>query len=253
MKPCIKSVHRAITILELLGKNEGLSVTEVSTQLNYPKSSVHEILATMQNDGIVEKDREHNRYNLGLKLFELGNQARAGLELRRIAMPFLKRLNEAFNETVYLTVLDRGEVLYIESFGSTKRLQANSIIGVRAPLYCTGVGKAILAFLPLDEIERIIAANGLPKYTENTITDIELLKKDLSSVRRRGYSIDNREIEVGLRCVGAPIYNHEGLVFAAISISGPSQRITAEAVPEIAGLVVQTAAGISRMLGYHGS
>lgn len=249
-KGTVKSVRRAIKILESFGSEEGMSVTDISKKLNFPKSSVHEILSTLVMENILEKDPDNSRYHLGLKLFELGNRARSNLEIRKIATPFLKELNSEFDETVHLTVLDNYEVLYIECFESTKCLRTYSVIGVRAPLHCTAVGKAIFAFLPEDEIEQIIKTKGLEKFTENTITDKNSLIEDLKRITDIGYTVDNMEHEEGVRCVGAPIRNHRGAVFASISVSGPSQRIPPEEIPEIAKIVMSTAAEISKKMGY---
>ena len=249
-KGVVKSVRRAIKILEAFESDRGMSVTKISKILNLPKSSVHEILSTLVTEGILEKDFDSSTYHLGIKLFELGNRARSNLEIRKVATPHLKELNARFDETVHLTVLDNQEVLYIECFESTKRLRTYSVIGVRAPLYCTAVGKAILAFLPLDEIDEIIKVKGLEKFTENTITDRNVLLQELEKIVLAGYAVDNMEHEDGVRCVGAPIRNYSGKVFASISVSGPSQRVTLENIPEIAELVIATASDISRKLGF---
>ena len=143
----VNSVLRAVKLLEYLGKNEGRTVTHISKTLGYPKSTTHEILATLEHENLVSKD-QHNCYHLGLKLFELGSMAQTDLEIRRVAAPFLKQLNAELDETVHLTVLEENEVLYVECLESSKRLRTYSVLGVRAPLYCTSVGKAILAFLP---------------------------------------------------------------------------------------------------------
>ena len=246
----VKSVWRTIKILESFNSEEGMGVTELSKKLNFPKSSIHEILTTLVQEKILEKDGDRSRYYLGTKLFELGNRARANLEIRKMAIPFLKTLNEELDETVHLTVLDNGEVLYVECFESTKRLRTYSVIGVRAPLHCTAVGKAILAFLPEDDIERIVRTKGLERFTENTIIDKALLLEDLGKIVQRGYAVDNMEHEDGMRCVGAPIRNSSGMVFASISVSGPSQRITPDRIPQIAKVMVSTGNEISRRLGY---
>ncbi len=247
----VKSVWRAMKILESFQNEESMSVTQISKKLNFPKSSVYEILTTLVSEGIVEKDGDLGRYHLGIRLFELGNQARSNLGIHKIATPFLKELNKQFDETVHLTILDEDEVLYIECFESTKRLRTYSVIGVRAPLHCTGVGKAMMAFLPKSEIERIVRLKGLTRFTENTITDPKALMRELEKTAIRGFAVDNLEHEEGVRCIAAPIYNHEGKVFASISVSGPVQRIPDAQVPEIARKVVRATLEISKRLGYN--
>jgi DNA-binding IclR family transcriptional regulator len=250
MSSIVKPVHNAIRILDVLGREEGLGVTRISQLLELPKSSVHDILSTLHNEGLVEKDCERNHYSLGLKLFELGNMARANLELRRIAIPFLRSLNEDLDETVHLTILDGWEVLYIECFESVKQLRTYSVIGVRAPLHCTAVGKAILAFFTDKQISQMMKAMGLPRFTENTITDDQHLDQELAEIRKRGYAVDNAEHEEGVRCVGAPIRNHESQVMASISVSGPSLRMTPERDAEVGKLLIRKTEEISRRLGY---
>lgn len=246
----VKSVERAIRILELLSKNTKMGITEISKNLGLPKTTTFDIVSTLHEKGILEKDEENNKYFLGLKLFELGDAARSNFELRKIAVPFLKELNNKLDETIHLTVRDNDEVLYIECFESTKRLRTYSVIGVRAPLYCTAVGKALLAFLPDDEIKKLIRKRGFTRFTPNTITDEEKLFEEIKKIRELGYSIDDVEHEEGVRCVGAPIRDHTGKVVASISVSGPTQRVTRSKVPQLAKTVMDTADAISRRLGY---
>lgn len=238
-------------ILESFNGEEGMTVTQISKRLGLPKSSVHDILSTLVAEGIVEKDSDNSRYHLGLKLFELGEKARSNLEIRKSATPFLKTLNSQLDETVHLTVLEEGEILYIECFESSKRLRTYSVIGVRAPLHCTAVGKAIMAFLPHDEIERVILEKGLERFTENTIIDRKKLLEELAGIRQKGYAVDNMEHEEHVRCVGAPVFNYEGRSFASISVSGPSQRVPFEEVPEIAKMVMAATKDVSKRMGYN--
>jgi DNA-binding IclR family transcriptional regulator len=179
--------------------------------------------------------------------------AQADLEIRRVALPLIKQLNAELDETVHLTVLEGNEVLYVDCLESSKRLRTYSVIGVKAPLYCTSVGKAILAFLEVEKQEAILHSVTLEKFTENTITDRSFLMDELRTIAQRGYAVDNMEHEEGLRCIGAPIRNRAGNVFAAISVSGPSQRITLGNVSEIGRVVMTQAEKISEQLGYHRS
>ncbi len=247
----VRSVYRALKIIELIAERKSLTLPEITQTLSLPKSSAYEILTTLCKEDFICRDK-NNEYSLGIRLIELGNKAQLNLEIRRIATPILRQLNEELDETVHLTVLDNDEILYVECFESTKRLRTYSVIGVRAPLHCTAVGKAILAMQDEDEIKRIIKAKGLPQFTKNTITDEKILLNELRETKKRGYSIDNMEHEEGVRCVGAPIFDMEGKVHASISISGPSQRINMETIPSIGKLVTEKANKISKLLGYKG-
>ena len=175
----VRSVSRAIRILELLAADGQLSAADVGRRMGLPRSSAFELLSTLEQEGVLEKDRERNLYHLGLKVFELGARAQTNLEIRRVAYPYLKALNQELDETVHLTVLDDREVLYVECVESTKRLRTYSVLGVRAHLHCTAVGKAILAFLPPDEVEDVLREKGLPRFTDHTLTDPGALKADL--------------------------------------------------------------------------
>lgn len=248
----VNSVKRAAAILSLLGKEGRLSLTQICRTLRIPKSTTFSILETLEAERIVEKDEPTGTFSLGIRLLELGQEAQKNFELRKVASPYLQQLNHALDETVHLTVLDGDEVLYVECFESSKRLRTYSVIGVRGPLHCTAVGKAILAFLDDDQKIRLVNRLELVKFTPNTITERKVLLEDLELVRRRGYSVDDVEHEEGVRCVGAPVYDNKGRACASISISGPTQRITKERVEELAGRARETARDISERLGYRG-
>lgn len=246
----VKPVENAVHVLELLGEERALGVSDISRRLAIAKSSTHDILSTLLSAGLVERDAERGLYALGIHLFELGNLARANLELRRVALPHLRALNEALDETVHLTVLDQDEALYVECYESTKRLRTYSVIGVRAPLHCTAVGKAMLAFQESAEVDRITRGKGLRRFTAQTITSAARLREELRAIASRGWAVDDMEHEEGVRCVGAPIRDHEGRVFAAISVSGPSQRMPPPRDADTAGTLVGVTREISRRLGY---
>jgi DNA-binding IclR family transcriptional regulator len=246
----VRSVSRAVRILEVFGQGSALTVTEVARSLRLPKSSVYELLVTLAAEGLVEKDGSNGRYRLGLRLLELAHAVGHNLELSRVARPLLEKLAARLDETVQLTVLDRDQILYIDGCESTRQLRTFFDPGDRAPLHCTALGKAILAFLPPPEIERITRAKGLRRFTANTLTRAEALRSELARTRERGYSIDDMEHEEGVRCIGAPLRDREGAVRASISVSGPSTRLPPERDAEIARLVVQAAEEISRRLGY---
>jgi len=214
----VNSVKRAAAILSLLGKEGRLSLTQICRTLRIPKSTTFSILETLEAERIVEKDEPTGTFSLGIRLLELGQEAQKNFELRKVASPYLQQLNHALDETVHLTVLDDDEVLYVECFESSKRLRTYSVIGIRGPLHCTAVGKAILAFLDDDQKIRLVNRLELVKFTPNTITERKALLEDLDLVRRRGYSVDDVEHEEGVRCVGAPVYDNKGRASGCLSI-----------------------------------
>jgi IclR family KDG regulon transcriptional repressor len=246
----VNTVLKSIRILDLLGGTPNMGLSEIVRALKLPKSSVYGILETLAAEKLVERDEASGRYHLGVRLVELGNRAQLELDICRIAAPFLQGLNVEFDETAHLTVLDRDEVLYVDCVESRRRLRTYSVIGVRAPLYCTSVGKAILAFLPEKEIRRIAREKGLAKITAATIDSEEKLMAAVEDIRKRGYAVDDMEHEEHLRCVGAPIRNARGEVFASLSLSGPAERNTMERIREMAPHVVDAGMEISRRLGY---
>lgn len=247
----MKSVKKAIDVLEALAKEEnGIGVSQLGRQLNLPKSTIHEILSAFKGGRFVDQNPEDKKYHLGLRIFELGNIVQSQLQLRKIAHPYLYNLSRKTNETTYLVVLEGNRTVYIDCVESTARLRAHPVFGDRVPLHCGSLGKAIMAFLPEEKINKIIYKDGLERFTENTITDPQVLRRELEKVRKRGYAIDNMEHEEGICCVGAPIRNHQNEVFAAISISGPCQRFTSKNVKEMALSVMQAAREISAKLGY---
>jgi DNA-binding IclR family transcriptional regulator len=227
-----------------------MGITEIAHRLELPKSSAHGILETLSASGLVEKNSETGKFHLGVKLVELGYRAQLELDICQIAKPFLQGLNVEFDETVHLTILDHDEVLYIDCVESRQRLRTYSVIGIRAPLYCTSVGKAILAFQDEGEIRRIAREKGLARFTAKTITTEESLITQMTKIRQDGYAVDDMEHEEYLRCVGAPIRNAQGKVFAALSLSGPAERNTQERIAQMAPYVMNAGMEISRRLGY---
>lgn len=246
----VNTVSRAAQILDHLSDHADEGITDIARALDIPKSSSHSILTTLEHYGLVEKDERTGRYYLGLKLVELGYRAQGELGLVRVGRPFLQGLNQDTDETVHLTVLDHQEVLYVDCVESRLRLRTYSVIGVRAPLYCTAVGKALLAWQDDSYITDYLQTEELISKTPWTITDVAAMKLEIGRIRAQGYAIDDREHEDHLQCVGAPIRNARGEVFASISISGPELRMTPERVKELAPKLINAADDISRKLGF---
>ncbi len=246
----IQSVERALAILEEFSVREKeLGVTEIAKRVGLNKSTCFNLINTLLQKGYLEQNPDNGKYRLSLKIFQLGKIYEAGLELREIAKPFLQELVDKTGETVHLVIRDRREAVYIEKVEGPSAIKIISQIGTRVNLHCTGVGKVLLAFLPSEYIERL-TQHPLKKFTENTITDKEKLLAHLREIKEKGYSIDDEEIEVGLRCVAAPIFDHRKEVIAAISVSGPTSRMTYEKINELTEIVKETAFNISVRLGY---
>ena len=247
----IQSVSRALMIMELLSKcHNGEKLTVISQKLDLNKSTTHSLISTLEHMGYVQQDQETARYSLGLKLFELGQVVHANMDLRNIAMPFLRELALKFSETVHLAILSKDEIVYIDKVDTSRSIRIGSQIGGRNAAYCTGVGKVLLAGLSDNELSDTLATVKFEKLTANTIADKEELLKHLVNIRNNGFAMDQEEIEVGLTCVAAPIKNHRGKVIAGISVSGPSSRMQADVFDLMTKDVMDTALQISRRLGY---
>lgn len=247
----IQSVDRALQILDVFSLREKeLGVTEIAHRLDLHKSTAFGLLTTLEYWGCIEQNRQTGKYRLGLKLLELGDRVKEGLDLRVLALPFLQELVEHYRETVHLVVHDRGEVVYIEKVEGPTAIRMYSQVGKRAPMHSTGVGKIMLAYRSMQEVDALIEEKGLSSFTPNTITDPEILREELVKIKKNGYCFDNEEIEVGLRCVAAPIMDSQQEVVAAISLSGPSMRMTDEQMNELIIPVKETALKISQSLGF---
>lgn len=247
----VKSVDRALRIISLVSQNkDGLGVTELASQIELNKSSIYKILSTLVSHGFIEQDQTTKKYRLGYKYLELGSLLLDSIDLRSQARVYLEELERQTNEVIHLVVFDQGEVYYIEKLEGNETLRTHSKIGRRAPIHCTSVGKVILAHLTEQEVEAIIQKQGLPKHTENTITDKAAFLVELQKIYKQGYAVEIEENEAGISCIAAPIFDHLGRVTAAVSISGPTLRMTTERLHDLQELIKKNGKKISARLGY---
>ncbi|WP_417774403.1 IclR family transcriptional regulator [Stappia sp.] len=249
----MKSLGKLVRVLDCFTTyDRTLSLAEISDRTGFPRSTTHRLMASLRDVGFLDQDRHRDAYRLGLKLFELGNMALSNLDIHREAYPIVDALDRMTDHVVTLAIFDgyRAVVIRRTESGSDPASGVNRI--ENAPAHCTSVGKAALAFQPDEVVDRLVES-GLPKYTDTTITDGDRLREELRVIRERGYSLDEGEHRPGLRCVGAPIRNQNGKVFAGLSVSGPNWRLTEADVEELAKVVVYHADQISRSLGYTGA
>ncbi len=247
----VKAVHKTMALLEALAQQKEMGVTELAECAGMHKSTVYRFLNSLKDLAYVRQNAANEKYSLTLKLFELGSYVLGRLELWEQAHPIMEQLAEQTHETVHLAVLDDGRLVYLGKFESTQalRVSMSSRIGQSAPTYCTGVGKLLLAHAPPEQVERILAREGLKRFTEHTITDRTLLARELDSIRQRGFAFDDEEHEVGVRCVAAPVRNNQGATVAALSISIPKVRMPDGEIPRYRELVTRSADEISRRIG----
>lgn len=249
-KSRIQSIGKMMDILGCFSTvARHLSLGQIAASAGVPRPTAHRMLSALREIGFVEQDGRNGSYSLGIRLFELGSLALANLDLLREAKPYMDRLSRLSGESAHLGVFNGFEVIVVEREEPIDRPSRGALPSESSPAYCTGVGKALLAFQKPEVIERVIA-NGLKSFTTNTITSADGLRAELAAIRERGYATDNSEHQLWTGCVAAPIRNASGHVFASISVTGPADRMTADRITQLAPVVVQTADTISRQLGY---
>lgn len=247
----IHVIDRAAQILDCFGfDHQELSVSEIGAKTGLHRSTAHRILMALEYNDLIKQNPSTGKYHLGIKLFKLGHQAVSQLNLREICRPFLSRLMNDTKETIHLAVLDDDQVLYLDKVEGPHALRMPSRVGRHIPTYCTSLGKAMLSCLDDQEVKSILRRQTLKPHTENTVKNINQLLADLGSVRKRGYAVDNEEIEIGLRCVGAPLRDYTGGMVGAISVAAPSARLSEKNTPVIGRMVIAIAAEISEQLGF---
>jgi len=250
-KYTLRAVEKTLDILNFLAEKEGpLGTREIAKHLNLTRSAVSRILLTLASRDLVQKDELTKKYDLGTGILKLARALLDRIDLRKVARPVLESLRDKANETVFLAVLRKGETIYLDRVDSEQSVVLDGKIGESVPAHCSALGKAILAFLPEDKVEKLIQINRLQKFTENTLTEPEELKEELRKISRQGYVVDNEECIEHVRCVGAPIFDHEGNVVASISLAGTSFRITSKRIPALARFIKEAARAISKSLGY---
>lgn len=246
----IQAIERAVAILNAFTPDEPeMGVSDLAQRLSLHKSTVHRFVVNLEAAGLLERNRTTSRYRLGLRIFELGSQVLAQMNLWEEAPPFLEGLVRDTGETGHLAIFDGGEAIYIEKVEARRALRIPSAIGRGYPAHATSLGKALLAHQSPHIIEAVIAERGLARCASRTICDREQLLDELERVRQVGYAIDDEEYEEGLRCIGAPIVGHTGTVVAAIGIGGPVTRVTPDRVRELGQVVMEAAAGLSHRMG----
>lgn len=251
MKYTINSLDRGLKILILLGENgDPLGLNEVSRRLGIDKSTTYRIMSTLRGQGFVEQDPETRKYFLGLKVIEVANLKLRTIKLLKCAKPAMEELMVQSHETVHLAIQMEGEVMYLDSEQYSGIISVNTAVGGKAPMHSSAVGKALLATMPSEEADRVLAIKGLRRFTDKTIVDLRELHHHLKQCREQGYALDDEETHIGVRCLAAAIFNHRGAAVAVVGISGPSLRMTEERLTILAHLVRECAIKTSGQLGF---
>lgn len=246
----IRSVERALTMLKLFINNNKMNVMEISNKVDLPQSTTYRLLVTLVGLGFIERSEEKGNYQLGALCLSLGDAFLQNNNLHQRAYDYLVDLRDQCSEAVHLGLLDGTEVFYLEKLQGLHSIGfLSSKVGGHSPLYCTGLGKVLLAHLPESELGEILSKVNLTKFTENTNTNVEHLLNELVNIREVGYALDNEEHERGVGCIACPVFDHKGIA-AAISISGPKDRVlNLQVREEYIRMIKQTARNISIKIG----
>ena len=250
-RPKVQSVDRTLDLLEsLASRRVATGISELSQLVGLHVSTVHRLLATLVDRGYVRQDPDSSRYHLGSRIFTLASAADLHLDLRLVARPFLERLMRSSGETANLVTATESEVVYLDQVASMHLVKMFTTPGMRAPLYCTGTGKAILAFRGPQFAETVLSA-PMRRYTARTIVTRAGLESELETIRKNGYSVDNEEMEEGVRCLAVPVFDRRRECVGAMSVSGPITRMTSDRVEKLSVTAREIASELSRQLGYN--
>jgi DNA-binding IclR family transcriptional regulator len=245
------AVERALAMLEAVAQvPEGLSNAEISRKLQIPKSSASYILRTLEKQAYLKRDPETGKYRVGLKILSLSRGALSGIDVREVALPIMRHLVEKTELTCHLAILDGPEAVYIEKVEPQGFIRMDTWVGRRMRVHATSVGKALVAHIPQEKLEKILADRGMERRTPKTITTVSRLLKDLEKVRAQGYAVDDEENNIGARCLGAPVFNQSGAIEASIGLSGTTGQVNAQTMPRILEALKDAARHVSMQLGY---
>ena len=246
----ITALQRGLQVLQLFTQApRGLTAMQVAKLSGLPVSTVHRLLVNLENTGFLNCSAD-GIYHLGLACFAIGQAALGQLDIRRLSLPYLLELNQQTRETIHLTVRHGLSAVYVEKIDSPEQLRIHSRIGAAVPLYCTAVGKVMLAYMPDEEREQILRQVELRRITANTIGSLQELQNELQRVRKNGYACDMEENELHIRCIAAPIWDHTGAVHSSLSITAPVVRMPVTRVRQLAPMIQEAGLQISRELGY---
>jgi IclR family acetate operon transcriptional repressor len=246
----VQSLTRGLSILERLAEAEGgLTLTDIGQRVQLPPSTVHRRLATLEKMGYVYQAGELGRWYIGLQAYTVGSSFLSSRDFIAQSHPYMRRLMDQSGETVNLAILDGTEAVFVDQVQCREMMRTIVKLGSRAPLHASGVGKAMFASLPDDQIDAILKVRGLPRITGNTITTPETMWASVRVIRQRGWSFDDEEHALGTRCVAAPIYDEHAETLGAISLAGPSSRLPDERIRQLGPLVAHTAEELTHRFG----
>ena len=245
----VQVLDRSLKLLDLVASGDGAALTDLSDQSGMAPSTVHRLLTSLAGHGMVTHDAETGAWTIGLKAFEIGNAFLRFRKLGTISRPFLKQLMESCGETANIGIVEEGDVVFLSQVESHAPMRAFFRPGRRGPVHASGIGKAVLSTWESTEVERLFSARPLARFTANTRDSLQSLMADLQTIRARGYSIDDEEHTLGMRCLAAPIFNEYGEAIAGISVSGPAVRLPDGTLAALGPVVRAAAEGVTRAMG----
>ena len=245
----VQALDRAFGLLKALASTDHLTLTELALGADMAPSTAHRLLMTMQRHGIVAFDEAAQHWMVGVETFRIGSSFVRHTNVVQAGRAVMRELMKDTGETANMAIADNGDVVFLSQIESHEAIRAFFRPGTRGPLHASGIGKALLAEMPRDEIEQILQKKGLPSFTPNTITSADALFADLDQIRKRGWSIDDEERNIGMRCLAATIYNELGEPVAGVSISGPTVRMPDDRLGELGPTVKRAAAKITDAIG----
>lgn len=245
----VQALDRGINLLEVISSNSELSLSDLAQRVDLPSSTTHRLLATLQKRGFVQFDETAQTWSIGIEAFRVGSTYLAQTNLVEAARKTMRNLMEQTGETANLAICEGGDVVFISQVETHKPIRAFFRPGSRSPMHASGIGKALLAGMRPQEVEKIVRLKGLPDFTPKTFTQIENLFTELEATRKRGWSYDDEERYIGMRCIAASIHNEHGEVTAGISISGPTVRFSDDLVETLGPLVRQSANELTALIG----
>jgi len=249
----IQSLARGLKVIGMLAESDrSIGVTDLAAELGVDKSAAFRLLNTLVNYGFAVQDPETRRYGPGLRIVEISRAVLDRLELRTVAKLYLKQLQKLTGESAHLAVLRGDQAVYIDQENSSAALNVNTEIGRTAPLHCTALGKALIAYLEPEELDRTLGPAPWKKFTPRTMVTRQELDTHLASIREQGFALDDEELNSSVRCLAVPVRDFRGKVVAAVGISGPSSRVTFERVTGLSKIVMDIGKRISQQAGYMG-
>lgn len=245
----IKSLDRAMAVFEFLSEAQGKTLSTLASQMDQSPATVYRILITLEGRGLVEFDADEQVWHIGARAFVIGARFLRRSSLVDRARPILRKLMEQTGETANLGMERNGSVLFIGQVETHENIRAFFPPGTLSPMHASGIGKALLAHMDDERLQRVFAAHNLETFTKHTITDLDALRADLAETRQRGFAIDGEEKNLGMRCIAAPVFDMSQEAVAGISVSGPTSRVGLDQIEFLSSAVIEAASALSQSIG----